>query len=119
MNKKFSAELIEILEEYNWPGNVRELKNIVERLLIMCIDDLLLPKHLYSKYFSFEETGVQQGDILINGIPRLTDAISAVEKTIVTRALEATKSTRKAAELIGVSQSTIMRKIKDHDIIIK
>ena len=116
MNKKFSAELMGILEEYDWPGNVRELKNIVERLLIMCIDDVLLPKHLYSKYFSFEEIKDQSGDIVINGIPKLTDAVSIVEKTIVTRALEATKSTRKAAELIGVSQSTIMRKIKDHNI---
>lgn len=116
MNKKLSPDLIKALEDYDWPGNVRELKNIVERLLIMCIDDVLLPKHLFTKYFSFEISNEVQGPVAVNGIPKLADAVGNVEKTIVSRALEATKSTRKAAELIGVSQSTIMRKIKEHNI---
>lgn len=116
MNKKLSPDLIRALEDYDWPGNVRELKNIVERLLIMCIDDVLQPKHLFTKYFSFETATKEQNLVSVAGIPKLADAIGIVEKTIVSRALEATKSTRKAAELIGVSQSTIMRKIKDHNI---
>jgi len=119
MNKKFSPELIRILEEYSWPGNVRELKNIVERLTIMCIDDVLLPKHLFTKYFDLEMEGEDPNAITVKGIPKLAEAVSAVEKTVVTRALEATKSTRKAAELIGVSQSTIMRKIKDYGLHVK
>lgn len=119
MNKKFSPELIRILEEYSWPGNVRELKNIVERLTIMCIDDILLPKHLFTKYFALEMEAEDPNVITVKGIPKLDEAVSAVEKTIVARALEATKSTRKAAELIGVSQSTIMRKIKDYDLHVK
>ncbi len=119
MNKKFSPELIKILEEYAWPGNVRELKNIVERLIIMCIDDVLLPKHLFTKYFSIEMAEEDQNIVTVKGIPKLADAVSTVEKIVVTRALEACKGTRKAAELLGVSQSTIMRKIKDYDINIK
>jgi PAS domain S-box-containing protein len=116
MNKKLSPDLIKTLEDYDWPGNVRELKNIVERLLIMCIDDVLEPKHLFTKYFSFETSKEEQNLVSVAGIPKLADAVGIVEKTIVSRALEATKSTRKAAELIGVSQSTIMRKIKEYDI---
>lgn len=119
MNKKFSSDLIKILVEYEWPGNVRELRNIVERLIIMCIDDVLLPKHLFTKYFSLEMTEEEQNAVSVKGIPKLADAVSTVEKITVTRALEVTKSTRKAAKLIGVSQSTIMRKIKDYDLHIK
>lgn len=116
MNKKFSPELIRTLEDYSWPGNVRELKNIVERLIIMCIDDVLSTKHLFTKYFSFEMEEEDSNIVTIKGIPKLADAVSETEKIIVTRALEAAGSTRKAAELIGVSQSTIMRKIQDYDI---
>lgn len=116
MNKKFSPELIRTLEDYFWPGNVRELKNIVERLIIMCIDDVLSPKHLFTKYFSFEMEEEYANIVTIKGIPKLAEAVSETEKIIVTRALEAAGSTRKAAELIGVSQSTIMRKIQDYDI---
>lgn len=116
MNKKLSVDLIKTLEEYEWPGNVRELRNIVERLIIMCIDDVLLPEHLFTKYFSLEMTSEAADVVSVRGIPQLADAVSSVEKIVVTKALEATKSTRKAAKLIGVSQSTIMRKIKDYDI---
>ncbi len=33
--KKFSAEAISLLKEYDWTGNIRELRNVVERLIIL------------------------------------------------------------------------------------
>ncbi|MDO6737475.1 sigma-54 dependent transcriptional regulator [Wenyingzhuangia sp. 2_MG-2023] len=33
--KKFSAEALKNLQDYNWTGNIRELRNVVERLLIL------------------------------------------------------------------------------------
>ncbi|HEU0137778.1 MAG TPA: sigma-54 dependent transcriptional regulator [Flavobacterium sp.] len=33
--KKFSAEAIELLKQYDWTGNIRELRNVVERLIIL------------------------------------------------------------------------------------
>ena len=111
-----APDLMNLLTAYEWPGNVRELRNIVERLIIMCIDDVLLPEHLFTKYFSLEMTSEAADVVSVRGIPQLADAVSSVEKIVVTKALEATKSTRKAAKLIGVSQSTIMRKIRDYDL---
>ena len=34
--KIFTPEAIRALQEYNWTGNIRELANVVERLLILC-----------------------------------------------------------------------------------
>jgi len=34
--KNFTPEAIRALQEYNWTGNIRELANVVERLLILC-----------------------------------------------------------------------------------
>ena len=33
--KEFSAEAIQLLQEYDWTGNIRELRNVVERLIIL------------------------------------------------------------------------------------
>lgn len=34
--KSFSADALEKLKETNWSGNIRELRNIIERLVILC-----------------------------------------------------------------------------------
>jgi Nif-specific regulatory protein len=51
--KKFSAEKIhieagtmKILEEYSWPGNVRQLENVIQRAIILCDSNKLLPEHI-------------------------------------------------------------------------
>ncbi|MDV6169840.1 sigma-54 dependent transcriptional regulator [Flavobacterium sp. DG1-102-2] len=33
--KKFSADAIKLLQDYDWTGNIRELRNVVERLIIL------------------------------------------------------------------------------------
>lgn len=33
--KRFSAEAVNLLKEYDWTGNIRELRNVVERLIIL------------------------------------------------------------------------------------
>jgi two-component system, NtrC family, response regulator AtoC len=37
---------IELLEHRQWVGNIRELRNTVERAMVMCQGDELLPEHL-------------------------------------------------------------------------
>ncbi len=34
------------LERYHWPGNVRELQNIMERAVLLCDEQVILPRHL-------------------------------------------------------------------------
>lgn len=115
-NKQFQPELVRLLKEYSWPGNVRELKNLVKRLIIMSVDDLIGPHHFYSIWSGELAQSKEEPAVTIKGIPKLTQAVSIVEKILVERALEKGGNTRKAADILGVSQSTIMRKIKEYGL---
>lgn len=118
-NKAFSQELIDVLTGYSWPGNVRELRNLVERMFILCMDDVFYPDHFYKICIEKDqESGYDASgsDIMVKGIPPLDASVKTLEKIIVTRAMAETGNTRKAADLLGVSQSTVMRKIKDYGI---
>jgi DNA-binding NtrC family response regulator len=41
-----SPEAIELLSGYRWPGNVRELENAIERAVVLCRSDTILPVDL-------------------------------------------------------------------------
>ncbi|HYG38042.1 MAG TPA: sigma-54 dependent transcriptional regulator [Cytophagales bacterium] len=40
--KKIQPDALEYLKTLNWPGNIRELRNVVERLVIMCNNEITL-----------------------------------------------------------------------------
>jgi DNA-binding NtrC family response regulator len=41
-----SPEALELLSGYRWPGNVRELENAIERAVVLCRADTILPGDL-------------------------------------------------------------------------
>jgi PAS domain S-box-containing protein len=112
--KTLSIEALNILHEYKWPGNIRELKNCMERLVVTSpletIDSADLPQELSEasnkqKDFSYE----------IEIIP-LKEAVDNLERKLITKALKKYKTTRKAAEVLQISQSTIVQKMKKWEI---
>ncbi|MGE5380973.1 MAG: sigma-54-dependent transcriptional regulator, partial [Methylocystaceae bacterium] len=40
---KISSETMDFLNRYNWPGNVRELQNVIERAVILCREQTIVP----------------------------------------------------------------------------
>ncbi len=44
--KNISDSAIQILLQYEWPGNIRELKNVIERAVILCNGNTIMPRHL-------------------------------------------------------------------------
>lgn len=114
-SKVFSKELIRAFEAYPWPGNVRELKNTIERLVLLSSNTVLSLVDIADSEMMLHDDDITS-DIIVNGLPRLDDAVDAVERTLVERALAMGSNTRRAAELLDVSQSTIMRKIKKFNL---
>ncbi|MBA3824417.1 MAG: sigma-54-dependent Fis family transcriptional regulator [Ktedonobacterales bacterium] len=44
--RKISLHTLRLLTNYTWPGNVRQLRNVLERALILCAGQEILPEHL-------------------------------------------------------------------------
>jgi len=113
VSKRIGSSAMNCLVKYSWPGNVRELKNIIERLVITTSDNVITIDHLPG--FIVEHTK-PPSNININGIIKLKDAVREVEKQIIQKAFAKYRTTRKVARALGVSQPTIVRKIKKYRI---
>ncbi len=110
-SKEFAPDVPAILDSYYWPGNVRELENIIERIVVTSIDQEITAKDIPPYMNRLSKT--QHGQIIVNSIVPLREAISELEKQIITRAYKAYGNTYKIAEVLGVNQSTIVRKLKN------
>ncbi|OGF16419.1 MAG: hypothetical protein A2W00_07680 [Candidatus Eisenbacteria bacterium RBG_16_71_46] len=102
-----SPEAMDVLARYLWPGNVRELENVIERALILCDDDVIEAEHLpmgvrMRPPFEPDDEGGR--------MPTLDE----VERRYIRRVLEQCKGHRqKAAEVLGISERNLYRKLKE------
>jgi two-component system response regulator AtoC len=108
-----SRRALEALEQHAWPGNVRELENLVERLVALTEGDVIhvedLPPELCGQ-------GVVSGDVCLelteSGMDMVA-AISAIERGLMTRALELSGGVKaRAATLLGINRTTMVEKMK-------
>ncbi len=111
-NRHFSNKVLDILQKYEWPGNIRELENVVERMVITSGGETITVEDL-------PEDVVQNrsSSTFITETKSLPETLAAVEKEMVDNAYEKYGSTRKAAEALGITQSSFMRrwkKYRDH-----
>ena len=123
--RRFSAEALRVLLDYDWPGNVRELENAVERAVILSSDtDVgpeLLPEQL--RRSGKKPWGLwpalwseKNGDAKVS----LFDIMEDCERRIITEMLERTHGNQtEAAERFSIPLSTLNQKIKRLNIEVK
>jgi PAS domain S-box-containing protein len=111
-DKELSAEVIKSLECYDWPGNVRELKNVVERLVVISEADLITEKDLPEelKTACFRDDKYQ---IIVRDIVPLREFMDEAESKLINLAMEKCSSTREAAKVLHISQTSIVRKFNE------
>jgi transcriptional regulator with PAS, ATPase and Fis domain len=115
-NKQITNYAIDLLSSYDWPGNIRELENTIERLAITCPDDLITHTHLLPS----KVEGISLDPVAEHNLPGnkggLKRALDQLEKGMILRAYEQTGCTRKAGILLGINQSTVVKKMKKHEL---
>ena len=103
------------LQRYSWPGNVRELQNIVERIVIISEPNVVVggPRIaglLDMDPFVSDNTEESMG---------LYELVEATERRMIEKALRLGGSSRKAAAMLRIDQSTIVKKAKKFGISMK
>lgn len=106
-NRKIEVDVYDVLTLYQWPGNVRELENCVERLMVTVDKDLLQVEDLPYYLVNYLPTDMEETQLM-----PLTQAMDALERKMILNAYKLYKNTYKVAEVLGVSQSTVVRKLK-------
>ncbi len=116
MTKRFSSEVMDAFEKYSWPGNIRELRNLVERLVVMCPDDVITPADLPKNICTEAKCEDQAAGIRVNEVMPLRDALEIVEKQLISRAYENFHSTREMAKHLKISAPSIVRRAAKYGI---
>ena len=108
---------MKIMMKYFWPGNVRELKNIAERIVVLKETGDILPQDLPKKLKGGKTLAPRQSmEISGDGI-HLSTAVSEFEKSLILQSLEKTEWVKnKAARLLHLNRTTLVEKIKRHNL---
>jgi len=106
------------LAAYDWPGNVRQLRNVVESMVVVDCDEMLdvddLPVELGPAVAARPAAAVdmQAGLAALVGRP-----LEEVERLFIGETLKLTGGNREqAAELLGIGERTLYRKIKEFQL---
>ncbi|HEY2892832.1 MAG TPA: sigma-54 dependent transcriptional regulator, partial [Pirellulales bacterium] len=103
------------LTAYDWPGNVRQLRNVIESMVVVDYDGVLdlddLPSELAPQGEIAQEAASGSLSALV-GKP-----LSELERLFIVETLQQTGGNREAAaELLGIGQRTLYRKIKEYQL---
>ena len=98
---RFSRPALEVLLRYIWPGNVRELQNIIERIVAVCKEKVVR-----------EEMVLQMMQEDEPSEPFTVSHHATPADRIRTALLDARGRQGGAAKLLGISRSTLWRRMK-------
>ncbi len=107
--KQADQGFLRLLLAYSFPGNVRELENIVERAVALTDQDTLTVRELPPDLSMLSITSVSE-----NGILSLKD----YENDYIRAVYNYTgNNQQQTAELLGISRTTLWRKLKELELI--
>ena len=97
---------------YPWPGNVRELRNVIENMMALATTEKLeisdLPAEIYRP----------PGHLASERFDSLAGiSIEEAEKRLIRNTLKMVGQNREqAANILGIGERTLYRKIKEYDL---
>ena len=109
--QKLHTKTEELLLAYSWPGNVRELKNVIERGVILCRQNVLVPEHLPIELHEGEE---------LRPVPKVSMgnvSLQEMEKHHILDVLKSVNGNKsQAARILDISRSTLREKLKNYQL---
>ncbi len=117
MTPEISPEVDKIINEYHWPGNVRQLQNAMHHAINTASGKRIEPHNL-PRYVLMDSSPVKAEEIArFGGFGNETLCLKNIEKAAIEAALlRANNCIPTAAEMVGLSRSTLYRKLKEYKI---
>jgi DNA-binding NtrC family response regulator len=113
---RFSTEARGVLTRYPWPGNVRELANVVERAVVLAVDDELglelVPEEIVASTLrGLPHPSTDQAGVASVGYH---EGVAEAKRELIREALRQTGGHQtRAAERLGLTQPYLARLIKN------
>jgi len=111
--KRMDEDTERLLLAYRWPGNIRELKNVIERCVILCQGDMLVPDNLPSDLKEGAECVENNSPPMSFGMISLLEMEKHHILDILNK-VEGNKS--QAARILNISRSTLREKLKAYGL---
>ncbi|MEK7290485.1 MAG: sigma 54-interacting transcriptional regulator, partial [Planctomycetota bacterium] len=112
---EISGDAMALLLNYAWPGNVRELENVIERAVTLVNGNKITGDDLALE-------SIQSTDTInvMTGMGGIRAALAQQERKTIIESLRRCAGNRKqAASNLGISTTTLWRKMKEYQIIPK
>jgi PAS domain S-box-containing protein len=107
--RRLSLKAVRLLEHYDYPGNVRELVGIIQKAYVMSEEEDITAALKEAMPGAAGEAPGQE--------PRsLPGEVAAANVQALRKAMAACHGTREMARYLGVSQSTVVRKLKRYGL---
>ena len=108
--REISPQAVLRLIRYDWPGNIRELESVIERAVLFCPGDVLMPGCLPEDFQNAQAAGARFV------IPPLL-AMDEIEREAIVQTLERTSgNVKKSAQILHFPRPTFYRKLKKFGI---
>lgn len=106
---RISDEALDSLLRHSWPGNIRELRNVLERAVLLARGlDTIAAEHLPQDVRG--ASGAHTDHFLAR-------SLDDVERAHIERTLRSNDYNRtRAAKALGISRATLIKKIKDYQL---
>lgn len=113
---------IDLFYHYDWPGNTRELQNVMERLVILTDNDYIsadfVAEALMSSSPDYTTTSPSPSQTETVYKQELELKTDHDDQTAILKALTAANGNKKkAAQLLGISRTTLWRKLKKYNLL--
>jgi DNA-binding NtrC family response regulator len=103
---KFNSKTLDKLMKYNWPGNVRELQHTIEKAVILCDSDILMPEDFIISH-STQPPSLQQKP----------STFAEIEKQAMQIALSNNNgNVIKAAKELDIARQTMYNKMQKYNL---
>ncbi|MBZ5562468.1 MAG: sigma 54-interacting transcriptional regulator [Acidobacteriia bacterium] len=112
-----SSSLTQLLQKYEWPGNIRQLENLIKRYVVLGSEDSVVSELSVPTRgpMNFQMEIAEGGSISLKRVTR--DAVQALEREIILKALQAHHwNQKRAAKALSISYRALLYKIRQADL---